>query len=195
MADGQSEGAGPGEGETSPGDGRRAGPAGAAPAASAGGASADGDGRDSDRARGLVAGGREQPDADRTDAAADGPGTDRSVPEPAAPEERQDEAEGAVRRDRPPSEWKLDEAATGIPALGDRLRSLGVPGWTRRDTEWLALVCLQGGGFLRPQHLAFLGQSPPELARRFVRRCGKAAVEERWNASGLKLCRIVDREL
>ena len=28
-----------------------------------------------------------------------------------------------------------------------------------------------------------------------MRRCGKAAVEERWNASGLKLCRILDREL
>ena len=75
------------------------------------------------------------------------------------------------------------------------MRSLGPPGWTGRDAEWLALVCLHGGVFLRPQYLAFLGQSHPELARRFVRRCGKAAVEERWNASGLKLCRIVDRKL
>ena len=75
------------------------------------------------------------------------------------------------------------------------MRSLGAPGWTGRDAEWLALACLHGGVFLRPQYLAFIGQSHPELARRFVRRCGKAAVEERWNASGLKLCRIVDREL
>ena len=73
------------------------------------------------------------------------------------------------------------------------MRSLGAPGWpgwTGRDAEWLALVCLHGGVFLRPQHLAFLGQSRPELARRFVRRCGRAVVEERWNATGLKLCRI-----
>ncbi len=70
-----------------------------------------------------------------------------------------------------------------------------MPGWTGRDAEWLALACLHGGVFLRPQYLAFAGQSHPELARRFVRRCGKAALEERWNASGLKLCRIVDREL
>jgi len=116
--------------------------------------------------------------------------------------ERQDAAEGAARRDGPPSdgeakrgEGKPDEAATGIPALGDRLRSLGAPGWTGRDAEWLALVCLHGGVFLRPQYLAFLGRSHPELARRFVRRCGKTAVEERWNAFGLKLCRIVDRGL
>ena len=52
-------------------------------------------------------------------------------------------------------------------------------------------MCLHGGVFLRPQYLAFLGQSHPEL----VRRCGKAAVEERWNTFGLKLCRIVDRGL
>ncbi len=88
-----------------------------------------------------------------------------------------------------------DGAAEGISNLKDRLRSLGAPGWTGRDAEWLALVCLHGGVFLRQQYLAFLGQWHPELARRFVRRCGKAAVEERWNASGLKLCRIVDREL
>ena len=88
-----------------------------------------------------------------------------------------------------------DGAAAVISNLGDRLRSLRAPGWTGRDAEWFALVCLHGGVFLRLQYLAFLGQSHPELARRFVRRCGKAAVEERWNASGVKLCRIVDREL
>ncbi len=86
-------------------------------------------------------------------------------------------------------------AAVENPALGERLRTLGTPGWTGRDAEWLALVCLHGGVFLRLQYLAFLGRSHPELARRFVRRCGKAAVEERWNASGVKLCRVVDRAL
>ena len=54
-------------------------------------------------------------------------------------------------------------------------------------------MCLHGGVFLRLQYLAFLGRSHPELAPRFVRRCGKAAVEERWNTSGVKLGRIVYR--
>ena len=200
-ADGQSEGAGPGEEEASPGDGGRVVPVGAARAASADGARADVGHWDSGRASGAVADGRREPDAERA-VAVHGPGAGRSAPEPAASEERQDAADGAVRRGRPPSdseagrvEGKPGEAAAGIPDLGDRLRSLGVPGWTGRDAEWLALVCLHGGVFLRPQYLAFLGQSHPELARRFVRRCGKAAIEERWNASGLKLCRIVDRGL
>ena len=94
-------------------------------------------------------------------------------------------------------ERRPDKAAAESRNLGDRLHSLAAPGWTGRDAEWLALVCLHGlgGVFLRRQHLAFLGQSHLELARRFVRRCGKAAVEERWNASGLKVCRIVDRAL
>ncbi|MCY4499709.1 MAG: hypothetical protein OXC14_20805 [Rhodospirillaceae bacterium] len=48
-------------------------------------------------------------------------------------------------------------------------------------------MCLHGG--------AFLGQSHSELPCRFVRRYGKPAVEERWNACRLKLCRIVDRAL
>ncbi len=195
-------GKGPGEEEPPPGDGRRAGSARTEFAVSAGSACADRGGRDSGRDAGIVAEGRGEPDADRADATVNGPGADRAAPEPAASEERQDESEGAVRRDGPPSDSAAkrgagtrDGAATGIPALGDRLRSLGAPGWTGRDAEWLALVCLHGGVFLRPQYLAFLGRSHPELARRFVRRCGKAAVEERWNESGLKLCRIVDRAL
>ena len=90
----------------------------------------------------------------------------------------------------------LDGGGQSVPVPVDALGNPhAAPGWTGRDAEWLALVCLHGGMFLRPQYLAFLGQPHPELARRFVRRCGKAAVEERWNASGLKLCRIVNREL
>ncbi len=201
-ADVHSEGGGSGEGEASPDDGRRAVSVGAAPAGAAGGECADVGGRDSGRASETVADGRGELDAERTVAVVHGPGADRAAPEPAASAERQDEAEGAARRDGPPSdseakrgEGTRDGAAAGHPNLGDRLRSLGAPGWTGRDAEWLALACLHGGVFLRPQYLAFIGQSHPELARRFVRRCGKAAVEERWKASGLKLCRIVDREL
>ena len=200
-ADGQSEGAGRGEEEASLGDGRRAVSAGAAHVASAGGACADMGGRDSGRASGSVADGRREPDAERT-VAVHGPGAGRPAPGPAASAERPDAADGGARRGSPPSgseaergEGLPDETAAGIPDFRDRLRSLGVPGWTGRDAEWLALVCLHGGVFLRPQYLAFLGQSHPELARRFVRRCGKAVVEERWNAFGLKLCRIVDRGL
>ena len=195
-------GEGPGEGEPRPGDGRRAGSAGTESAVSAGSACADRGGRDSGRDAGSIAEGRGEPDADRADATVNGPGADRAAPEPAASAERQDESEEAARHDGPPSDSAAkrgggtrDGAAAGHPNLGDRLRSLGASGWTGRDAEWLALVCLHGGVFLRPQYLAFIGQSHPELARRFVRRCGKAAVEERWNATGLKLCRIVDREL
>lgn len=200
-ADGQSGGAGPGNGEAPPGDDRRAASVDTG-SASAGGACANVASRNSGRASGTVADGQDEPDPERTVAVVNGPGAGRSAPEPAAPEERPDDTEGAARRARPPSDSKadrgertLDGAAAGITDLGDRLRSLEVPGWNGRDAEWLALACLHGGVFLRPQYLAFAGQSHPELARRFVRRCRKAAVEERWNASGLKLCRIVDREL
>ncbi len=201
-ADGESEGAGPGKEEASPGDDRRAASAGAARATSAGGACAYMGGRNSGRASGSVADGWGEADAERTVAVVHRPGAGRSAPEPAASEERQDAADGAAQRGSPPSdseaergEGRTDESAAGIPDLGDRLRSLGASGWTGRDAEWLALVCLHGGVFLRQQYLAFLGRTHPELARRFVRRCGKAAIEERWNTSGLKLCRIVDRGL
>ena len=82
-----------------------------------------------------------------------------------------------------------------IPHLADRAAALGALGWRGRDAEWLALVCLHSGMFLRAQYLAFLGRSHPELARRFVRRCGAAAVEETWNGSRLRLCRIGSRRL
>ena len=51
-------------------------------------------------------------------------------------------------------------------------------GWTRREAEWLALVCLHSGVFLRSQYLAFIGRTNPALANRFVRRCRKHAVEQ-----------------
>jgi len=79
--------------------------------------------------------------------------------------------------------------------LQGRAEALSPFGWTGRDAEWLALVCLHSGVFLRAQYLAFLGQAHPELARRFVRRCGPAAVEEPWNGTELRLCRIAARPL
>ncbi len=197
-------GTGPGEGEPRPRDGRRAGSARTESAVSAGSACADRGGRDSGRDAGAVAEGRGEPDADRADVTVNGPRAGRAAPEPAVPEERQNAVDGAARHGRSPrdsdaerdrGEPTPDGAAAEIPSLGDRLRSLGAPGWTGRDAEWLALVCLHGGVFLRQQYLAFLGRSHPELARRFVQRCGKVAVEERWNAFGQKMCRIADRRL
>ena len=82
-----------------------------------------------------------------------------------------------------------------IPHLQDRVDALAAFGWTGRDAEWLALVCLHSGAFLRRQYLAFIGQPHRELARRFVERCGKAAIEEPWNGTGLRLCRIASRPL
>ena len=66
-------------------------------------------------------------------------------------------------------------------------------GRSRRKAEWLALVCLNGGVFFRSQYLAFLGRDNPALAHRLIRRCGGAVVEEPWNGSRLRLCRIVSR--
>ena len=82
-----------------------------------------------------------------------------------------------------------------IPHLNGRAQALSAFGWSGRDAEWLALVCLHSGTFLRAQYLAFVGQPHPELAGRFIRRCGPAAVEEAWNGTELRLCRIAARPL
>ena len=79
--------------------------------------------------------------------------------------------------------------------LNGRAEALSALGWTGRDAEWLALVCLHSGVFLRRQYLDFLGRTNPALAHRFVKRCGKAAVEEPFGGSKLRLCRIAARPL
>ena len=68
-------------------------------------------------------------------------------------------------------------------------------GWTRREAEWLALVCLHSGVFLRSQHLAFIGRTNPALAHRFIRRCREYAVELPWKGSRLRVCRIAARRM
>lgn len=80
-----------------------------------------------------------------------------------------------------------------IPHLGDRIEALAEFGWTGRDAEWVALVCLHSGVFLRQQYLAFIGQTNSGLASRFVRRCGRGAAEEPWNGTGVRLCRLASR--
>lgn len=82
-----------------------------------------------------------------------------------------------------------------IPHLQGREAALAAFGWTGRDAEWLALVCLHSGVFLRRQYLGFLRRTNPALANRFINRCGTTAVEEPWNGSKLRLCRIVARPL
>ena len=82
-----------------------------------------------------------------------------------------------------------------IPHLEERAAALAPLGWTGRDAEWLAFVCLHSGVFLRSQYLTFTGETYPNEAARFVRRCGNAAIEESWTGGGARtrLCRIVSR--
>ena len=82
-----------------------------------------------------------------------------------------------------------------IAHLRDRADALVRVGWTRREAEWLALVCLHSGVFLRSQYLAFIGRTNSALANRFVRRCRKHAVEQPWNGSRLRICRIAARRI
>ncbi len=82
-----------------------------------------------------------------------------------------------------------------IAHLRGRADALVRSGWTRREAEWLALVCLHSGAFLRSQYLAFIGRTNPALANRFVRRCRKHAVEQPWNGSRLRICRIAARRI
>ncbi len=53
-----------------------------------------------------------------------------------------------------------------IDHLRDRSDALVRSGWTRREAEWLALVCLHSGVFLRSQYLAFIDRTNPALAHR-----------------------------
>ena len=63
--------------------------------------------------------------------------------------------------------------------------ALARSGWTRREAEWLALVLLHSGVFLRSQYLALIGRTNPALANRFVRRCRRHSVEQPWNSWSL----------
>ncbi len=77
----------------------------------------------------------------------------------------------------------------------ERVAALEPLGWRGRDAEWVALVCLHSGVFLRGQHLAFLGQTNRSLATRLMKRLAGAAVEEPWNSSGRRVCRIPEEVL
>ena len=80
-----------------------------------------------------------------------------------------------------------------IPHLQNGVAALTALGWTGRDAEWIALVCLHSGVFLPAQYQAFIGQAHRQPARRFMKRCAGIAVEQPWNGSRTRLCRIVGR--
>ena len=80
-----------------------------------------------------------------------------------------------------------------IAHLKDRVAALAALGWTGDDAEWLAFVCLHSGVFLRSQYLSFVGSLYSSTALRFIERCGDIAIEEAWNGTALKLCRITAR--
>ena len=80
-----------------------------------------------------------------------------------------------------------------IPHLHDRVAALAKLGWTGRDAEWIALVCLHSGVFLRAQYLSFCGQTDQETVRRFLKRGGRQLVEQPWNGTRRRLCRIAGR--
>ncbi len=90
-----------------------------------------------------------------------------------------------------------------IPHLQDRAPRLAPLGWSGRDAEWLALVCLHSGAFLRRQYLAFLDTDHGEPATRFIeryrrwcdRRVGRRApVERPWHGR-TRLCIVAPRSL
>ena len=89
------------------------------------------------------------------------------------------------------------------PHLNGRAKALSALGWTGRDAEWLALVCLHSGVFLRSQYLAFLGRDHGEPAARFIERyrqwCGRrvgrrAPIEREWRGPR-RLCMVAPRSL
>lgn len=96
--------------------------------------------------------------------------------------------------------------AERILHLGDRPARLEAKGWSARDAEWIALVCLHSGAFTRPQYAAFVGTENPAPASRVVAAlvAQEWASEESWEDVGLglsppgdrrsRLCRIWSRE-
>jgi len=96
-----------------------------------------------------------------------------------------------------------------IPHLRGRSSELEALGWTGRAAEWVALVCLHSGAFIRAQYLAFLGTDERKPAERVVASLlagdEPAATEETWGDLGLGkapgdrprllVCRVVSRKV
>ena len=62
----------------------------------------------------------------------------------------------------------MTAAAAALPTLAERATRLRGLGWTKREAEWLALVCLHSGLFTRRQYAARYGISR-QTADRFAR--------------------------
>ena len=85
-----------------------------------------------------------------------------------------------------------------IEHLKGREQALASLGWTGREAEWIALVCLHSGVFTRPQFCRYF-DADSKRAHRFVkaiigRRCG---VESEWPVvnGGGKSCRISSKPI
>ena len=88
---------------------------------------------------------------------------------------------------------------TLIAHLKGREKLLETVGFTPRQAEWIALVCLHSGLFTRDQVEAFLGSSQP-TASRFVRRLLDARLSGRHiardlNKGGRHICHLFARQI
>ena len=85
-----------------------------------------------------------------------------------------------------------------IEHLRGREQALASLGWTGREAEWIALVCLHSGVFTRPQFCRYF-DADRKRALRFVKALveRRAAVESEWPVvtGGGKSCRISSKPL
>ena len=85
-----------------------------------------------------------------------------------------------------------------IEHLKGREKALAEFGWTGRQAEWIALVCLHSGVFTRAQWCAFL-RDHPEQARRGVRALIEQGLAREDTTPGVgrigRVCRIFSRRL
>ena len=80
-----------------------------------------------------------------------------------------------------------------IAHLKGREKALRRCGWTGREAEWIALVCLHSGVFTRPQLSAHLGIDRWK-ALRFVRAMSDRRLADEEMLGGWKVCRIFARQ-
>ena len=85
-----------------------------------------------------------------------------------------------------------------IEHLRGREQALASLGWTGREAEWIALVCLHSGVFTRPQFCHYF-DAARKRAYRFVKALidRKEAVESEWPVvnGGGKSCRISSKPI
>ena len=86
-----------------------------------------------------------------------------------------------------------------IEHLRGRDRALASLGWTGREAEWIALVCLHSGVFTRPQFCHYFDAAQDQRRLRFVKALidRKEAVESEWPVvnGGGKSCRISSKPI